>query len=200
MSNSLQPHGLKHARPPCPSLSPRDKSSLKMCVTRMHVYPPKEPWARLSYPTDAWLSWWGRWVMGSGEARLPCFLRGASFPGQTQTLCCLPTGWRGGGQEGGGGSWTEGRRELCVHSGERKRGGANPGGRPSQEKAAIVKAGQLHPGPQAPSQEEAKSFLLCAAEAEIAGAGVGGETRERRTEHRKQGGGSEGGRPGLDGI
>ena len=38
MSNSLQPHGLQHTRPPCPSLTPR-------------VYPNPCPLSRCCYPT-----------------------------------------------------------------------------------------------------------------------------------------------------
>lgn len=106
-----------------------------------------------------------------------------------------PTGQRGGRRRG---SWAEGGRQLRT-GGERREWGAEAGGRPGREKAAIVKAGQLQRGPgEGPRKKRSPFFSVCArgreekGEAMGAGAGVGGEKQARR-----RGSGTDGDGQGL---
>lgn len=67
---------------------------------------------------------------------------------------------------------------VCALEGRGREWGAKPGESPSEEKAAIVQAGQL-PGPAEASREEAEPFLLC--------------VQQQGPEERGRGGGSGGG-------
>ena len=83
----------------------------------------------------------------------------------------------------------EGRRDQCVHAcvspleGRGRERGAQPGERPSAEKAAIVKAGQLHQGPRGRFAGRIRVLFRRAKKkgggAEMVGWG-GGEERDRR--------------------
>lgn len=59
-------------------------------------------------------------------------------------------GWRGaaGREEEGSCVCARTRVCICALEGRGREQGAKTGGRPSEEKAAIVKAGQLHRGPR----------------------------------------------------
>ena len=95
-----------------------------------------------------------------------------------------------------------GRREeeSCVRTrGRGREQGAKPGGRPSQEKAAIVTARQLHRGRRHP-RKKLSLFSSVQGRLRWQERGWGGEMRERRTEHRKRARGLEVGQLGLDGI
>ena len=141
----------------------------------------------------------GSWCQ---ERKSPPLLEVGLLPGANAdalvSLHRLERGWAGRWR-GAAGQREEG---SCVYTqGRGRERGAKTGERPSKEKAAIVKAGQLHRGPEASSQEESKSFLLCAGrrakekeEERLRRRdwGWGGEKRERRKEHRQDGGGSGG--------
>lgn len=127
---------------------------------------------------------------GRGTEKAPCCLRWAPFEGRIKMLFGH-TRRQERGQEGDRGSWMEGRRQLCMCAraleGRGREQGAKPEERRSQEKAAIVKAGQLRQGPEEAAQEESKSFLLCVCRRAKKrrgrdGRSGGGEMRNRRGE------------------
>lgn len=103
------------------------------------------------------LSWWGRRGPGCQErwGEGPLLLEVVPLHGADEDALLSHPQAGGGGRRGGEGQLD--REEgscVCMRAGvctrrERKRAGRKPGERPSGEKAAIVKAGQLHQGPGA---------------------------------------------------